>query len=108
MSESESIEARLTRIGDAAEALRDDDGEAFRSARSQVVSQVYTLRIPADRLDQLRQVAHGRQMSTAALMRQWVIERLDSEDGTLDKRLTEHVRGLVRDELRAAGLKTAA
>jgi aryl-alcohol dehydrogenase-like predicted oxidoreductase len=42
-------------------------------------SQVYSLRIPVDRLAELRQVAEADGVEPSALMRQWVLDRLDAE-----------------------------
>lgn len=44
-------------------------------------SQVYSLRIPAERLAQLRHVADARGEAPTALLRRWVLERLDQEAG---------------------------
>jgi hypothetical protein len=43
-------------------------------------AQVYSLRIPVERLDELRQLAAGKGVSPSALMRQWVLERLAAEE----------------------------
>jgi hypothetical protein len=48
-------------------------------------SQVYSVRIPVDRLEQLRLRAADEGVAPSALMRQWVIERLDAEDATKPK-----------------------
>jgi len=42
-------------------------------------SQVYSVRIPVDRLEELRRVAESRGLAPSALLRSWVIERLDRE-----------------------------
>ncbi|MGH3156235.1 MAG: hypothetical protein ACRDNF_06640 [Streptosporangiaceae bacterium] len=42
-------------------------------------AQVYSLRIPAGQLDRLRRLAADRHMTSSALMRSWVLERLDAE-----------------------------
>ena len=42
-------------------------------------SQVYSLRIPPDRLEDLRTIADERGIPPATLLRQWVLERLDAE-----------------------------
>jgi hypothetical protein len=41
--------------------------------------QVYGLRIPVDRLAELRHVAEADGVEPSALMRQWVLDRLDAE-----------------------------
>jgi hypothetical protein len=40
-------------------------------------SQVYAVRIPVSKLDKLRELAEQLDMAPTALIRQWVIERLD-------------------------------
>ncbi len=44
-------------------------------------SQVYSVRIPVDRLEQLRRVAEQRHLPPSTLLRDWVVERLDTERG---------------------------
>jgi hypothetical protein len=43
-------------------------------------SQVYSVRIPVGRLDQLRRRAAREGVAPSALMRRWVIERLEADD----------------------------
>ena len=74
-----------------AEAVEDDDLDAFgveaaeiaaertRRRVRRVASQVYSVRVPVDRLEDLRQLAAARGEAPTALMRQWVLERLDEE-----------------------------
>lgn len=72
-----------------AEAVADDDldesydaeatAEATRRRMRRVASQVYSVRIPVDRLEDLRQLAVARNEAPTALMRRWVLERLDAE-----------------------------
>lgn len=63
-----------------AEARRDEPpGRMHRARAGSVTSQVYTLRMPADRLAELRAVAEQSGEQPSALMRRWVLERLDSE-----------------------------
>jgi hypothetical protein len=42
---------------------------------------VYSVRIPVRKLDQLRQRAAQQGVAPSALMRQWVIERLEADEG---------------------------
>lgn len=88
---SESIRAMLAR--EAAEAKQvaeaEDRGEVSpasgQRARRQLTgeaSQVYSVRIPVDRLAQLRQLADERDVAPTALLRQFVLERLDQETTT--------------------------
>lgn len=43
-------------------------------------AQVFALRLPALRIEQLRRLAEGRGVSPGALAVDWVLERLDQED----------------------------
>ena len=43
-------------------------------------AQVFTLRLPALRIEQLRRLAEARGVSPGALAVDWVLERLDRED----------------------------
>jgi len=98
-------------------------------------AQVYSLRIPADRLDQLRQLANERHTTPSALIRAWVLDRLDLEAAAADAGpghgpirfgyplahamgsgrtesalalLDQTLRQLVRDELDRAGINEAS
>lgn len=84
---SESMRDVLAR--EAAEARQvaeaEDCGEVApapgQRARRQPVepSQVYSLRIPVERLAELRRLADERGVAPTALLRQFVLERLDRE-----------------------------
>ena len=67
-------------------------------------AQVYSLRVPVDRLELVRQIAEREKTTQAALLRKWVLERLDQElarqSGTAAPD-NERLLALV-DELRAA------
>jgi Lsr2 len=68
-----------------AERHRDDEltTPGYRRARpSREPAQVYSLRIPVGQLEQLRRLAASRHMTPSALMRSWVLERLDAEAGS--------------------------
>lgn len=45
-------------------------------------AQVYSLRIPVGQLDELRRLAADRHLTPSALMRSWVLDRLDAEAGS--------------------------
>lgn len=84
----------------------DDDAPLYRSKRPpRDPAQVYSVRMPVERLGALRRVAEERSMSTSALLRQWVLERLDHEEQA--QTLEERVRRAVREELERAGLGEA-
>ena len=62
-----------------AEEHRDEaPGTMFR-ARTAAPSNVYTLRMPADRIAELQEVATEQHEQPSALVRRWVLERLASE-----------------------------
>lgn len=69
-------------------------------------AQVYSLRVPVDRLDLVRQLAEQENTTQAALLRKWLLERLDQEllrrqRGTASAPDHERLLALV-DEMRAA------
>jgi hypothetical protein len=86
---TESISTMLAREAEEAEAraAAEDRGDVQptrgQRARRQASdpSQVYTVRIPVDRLEELRRVAEQRGEAPSALLRRWALERLDSELG---------------------------
>lgn len=47
-------------------------------------SQVYSVRIPVDRLEQLRRLAEDRGVRPTALLRQFVLDRIDQEIAPVD------------------------
>ncbi len=49
--------------------------------RAEDPSQVYAVRIPVSRLTQLRELADRLDVPPTVLIRQWVIERLDTDRG---------------------------
>jgi aryl-alcohol dehydrogenase-like predicted oxidoreductase len=77
-------------------------GPLHRGRRAAKPAQVYALRMPAERLEQLRQLADQEGETPSALMRNWVLERLDLEAS--GKALDERMRRAVRVELERAGL----
>jgi hypothetical protein len=80
MSEHDDVRLLLTEEATAAESGRDIEGPLVRNHRkTKDPAQVYSLRIPVDRLEELRQLAASRDLAPSALMRRWVIERLDLE-----------------------------
>ncbi|HMD94027.1 MAG TPA: hypothetical protein VKG80_15465 [Trebonia sp.] len=69
----------------------DDDAPVYRSRRpaaddgihatSHVPSQVYSIRVPVDRLEQVRRLASERNIAPTTMLRQWVLAQLDRELG---------------------------
>jgi hypothetical protein len=96
---AEDIERILAEEAEAAEEHRDDDVPMVRSRRpAQEPSQVYSLRIPVERLEELRQLAAARHLTPSALMRSWVLERLELESFGGDGFIAA-VRRAVHEEL---------
>ena len=79
---------RLAAETEAAEQLRDEDdlGPTYAPRHPpRDPSQVYSVRIPVSRLEQLRQRAAEEGVAPSALMRRWVVERLDTDEGAKPK-----------------------
>lgn len=73
-----SIEDSLAQEAANAETLPTADGAYVRNRRvPKDPSQVYSLRLPVDRLAELRQIADRSAVAPSALMRRWVLEKLD-------------------------------
>jgi hypothetical protein len=94
---SESVREMLAREAAEAKALADAEergeiapapGQRGRK-RAADPSQVYAVRIPVSRLRRLREVADSLNIQPSALMRQWVIERLDALDANSISHLDE-------------------
>lgn len=73
----------LAKEGEAAEINEDEEeSRQYRRPRPpSQASQVYSVRIPVERLEQLRAFAAKLGLRPTTLMRQWVLERLDEEAG---------------------------
>ncbi|MGH3545047.1 MAG: hypothetical protein ACRDPW_03875 [Mycobacteriales bacterium] len=100
-----SIAEFLADEAEAAEAHKDDEVSLVRSRRvAREPSQVYSLRIPVDKLEELRTHAEWQHLNPSALIRLWVLERLEQETSRTD--LPQLVRRAVHDELVDAGLIT--
>ena len=84
-----------------AEATRDLDLPYRRRSRSPV----YGLRLPAERIEQLRRIAQARGVEPSVLARQWVIDQLDAAEHARDqaqerwerdlRATTDHLRQLL-------------
>ncbi len=86
---------------DQRRARGEEDGPLHRAARREQRS--YHIRMPEDRLEQLRRLADEAGLPTSTLMRQWLLERLEGEladEVPPDPR----VQRAVRLELERAGL----
>jgi hypothetical protein len=77
---TEDITQLLADEGAESEAAADTPTPLVRNrVRAKEPAQVYSLRIPVEHLEDLRQLAQARGTAPTALMRRWVIERLDVE-----------------------------
>jgi hypothetical protein len=73
--------ARLEAQEEEFDATGAEDDRSYTRARTAVEpSQVYSVRVPTQLLQDLRQAAERRAMTPSALMRQWVIDKLAEED----------------------------
>lgn len=87
---SESVRDMLAREAAEAEehAEAEERGEITPTSgqrgrkRAADPSQVYAVRIPVSQLRKLREAADSLNMQPSALIRQWVIERLDALDAS--------------------------
>lgn len=85
------------------------EGPYVRSRRApNDPSQVYSLRVPLSRLEAIRQLAASHNTTPAALLRSWVMERLDQEtqrpEGDVPASQRERALALMR-QLEATLLK---
>jgi hypothetical protein len=118
----QNIADMLTDEAEHAEQHRDDElTPGYRRAHPpREPAQVYSLRIPVGQLDQLRRLAADRHLTPSALMRSWVLDRLDAEAGSgaaasdvslpagATAPLPEHVlRLVIREELERASAGTS-
>ncbi|WP_166354364.1 hypothetical protein [Phytoactinopolyspora limicola] len=78
---TDSIKKILADEADQAEANATVDDALYVRNRHKAKdpSQVYSLRIPVHRLEELRAVAQKSHLAPSVLMRRWVLERLDEE-----------------------------
>lgn len=67
-----------------AEASRDAE-LPYRRREGHRTHPVYGLRLPADRIDQLRSIAEDRGVEPSVLARQWVINQLDAATEARDQ-----------------------
>lgn len=76
----EDLAATLRKEAERAELEEDTDEDVWvpRKAPRQP-SMVYSVRIPVGRVEELRRVAAAAGLDPSAMVRQWVLERLDSE-----------------------------
>lgn len=102
-SPNQKFTDKLAAEAEHAEATRDAD-LPYRRRRS-TRSSVYGLRLPDERIEQLRRLAAARGVEPSALVRQWVIDHLDAAEQARDpeadqwerdfRNTTEHLRQLL-------------
>lgn len=77
---SKNIAELLAEEAEASEVERDADLVYTRHRRpAKDPAQVFSLRIPVNRLAQLRKLAEARHASVGSLLRSWILERLEAE-----------------------------
>jgi hypothetical protein len=74
------LHSKLAAEAEHAEATRDAD-LPYQRHHSSGGQSVYGIRLPAERITQLRQLAEARGVEPSVLARAWVIEHLDAETG---------------------------
>ena len=81
MTEEDNIADVLAEVAEQAEQTRDAFTKMYRSKRPPSdPSQVYSIRIPVSRLQKIRRLANRYNMRPTAMLRQWILERLDREE----------------------------
>lgn len=81
MTGKRNIEDLLAEVAEQAEQTRDTFTKMHRSEVPPTdPSQVYSIRIPVSRLDRIRQLAAQYGMPPTAMLRHWILERLDQEE----------------------------
>jgi len=89
------------------ERHRDEPSKPMFRSRRQASdpAQVYSVRMPVAKLEQLRRLAAKVETNPSSLMRQWILERLEEEaHGSRDeKRLRQIIREEVERATRTAG-----
>jgi len=79
MNEDKELLGRVAAAAADAEAHRDAEFDWVRhEAPSKSPAAVYSVRIPVDRIEELRALAADRGVAPTALIRTWVIGRLDA------------------------------
>jgi hypothetical protein len=82
---------------EASETSRDKPSRGIKQRSG--TSAVYSLRLPADKIARLQQVAASTGIPPTVLVRQWVIERLD---GNPDPAMRTLIHNEVRDAIAEA------
>lgn len=81
MTKERNIQNILAEVADQAEETRNEITKVYRSNRPAVEpSQVYSIRIPVSRLGRIRALATKYGIAPTAMLRKWILERLDAEE----------------------------
>ena len=90
----------LDEEGAAAEEMTDVETPMVRNrTNAKDPSQVYSLRLPVDRIEEVRQLAVSQSLAPTALLRRWILERLDVELERRQMMKTEPIYATTREEL---------
>jgi aryl-alcohol dehydrogenase-like predicted oxidoreductase len=121
MSQTNIAEVLAAEAEHAEQHRGDALGPGHRRARPpREPTQVYSLRVPVEQLEQLRHLAAEQHLTPSALMRAWVLERLDAEAGheatshpqrTANEPaepLAQMLREVIREEFKRAGVQRAS
>lgn len=79
------LREKITAEAAAFEADPDPDAVRYVRHRRPPFDPVYTLRLPRERIDQLRAVAKARRMDASSLARQWIIDQLEATTQSSDR-----------------------
>lgn len=82
MSKAKDLDEMLAEAAAAVEAEDATPAEGYhfvRRAAPREAGQVYSIRIPVEKLRQVRQVAELDGLQPSVMMREWVLERLEKE-----------------------------
>lgn len=96
------LQDRIAAAVEDAEATSDGEVEWTRHREpAKSPTAVYSIRIPVDRIEELRQLAANREVQPTALIRAWVLAQLDAARSTDDyaQRWEREVR-VAADQLR--------
>lgn len=80
MTEARNIQDVLAEVAERAEETRDEATKMYRSKQPPTeASQVYSIRIPVSRLEDIRRLAAKYGVPPTSMLRSWILERLDLE-----------------------------
>lgn len=75
-----NVEEILADVADAVDAELDVERPQYRNrARAANPSQVYSIRMPVERVEEVRSLAEKSGVPPTAMLREWILQRLDFE-----------------------------